>query len=172
MAGKLEGQPAEARIDAAKRRNFVLEMRRVGGSYRQIAEAAVEEFGASALPSGWDERYACNDIKRELDRLREVTNERAADLRDIELTRLDEMQSRVYPVALGSETVPPDMRAVDRVLRIMERRAKLTGIDAVEKKLIEIQDLSDAELIKRAKSLIGDIDTPEDGDKTKQERRI
>lgn len=120
-------------IDAATRRYFVLEMRRMGGSYRQIAEAAITEFGADNLPRGWDERIACQDVKRELERVRKDVDESASDVRDVELARLDEMLSRVYPVALGTEIIPPDMRAVDRVLKIMERRAAMLGTDAPTK---------------------------------------
>lgn len=101
----------------------------MGASYVQVAQEAIAEFGIENLPSGWSERTACQDVHRELAKARATLAESAADVKDIELARLDELYSRIYPVALGTDTLPPDVRAVDRVLRIMERRAKMIGID-------------------------------------------
>ncbi|NLV40573.1 MAG: hypothetical protein GXY15_05015 [Candidatus Hydrogenedentes bacterium] len=54
--------------------------------------------------------------------------ELAEHLRELENQRLDEMQAALWEKALAG--VFP---AADRVLRIMERRAKLNGLDAPQK---------------------------------------
>lgn len=121
-------------MDTQARRLLVLEYRRQGGTYRQIAETIRQEIGEERLPKGWDERYAYMDLKRELERVRSEVAETAEEVLSLEVKRLDEMLTRIYPVALGSDKVPPDPRAIDRVLRIMERRSKLLGLDAPERK--------------------------------------
>jgi hypothetical protein len=45
-------------------------------------------------------------------------------LRLLELMRLDEMMAAIYPAALGG-----DVAAVDRVLGVQARRARLIGLD-------------------------------------------
>lgn len=60
---------------------------------------------------------------------------------ELELARLDHLHRAVWPLAIGADpndllaapTNPPDLRAMDRCIRIMERRAKLLGLDAPAK---------------------------------------
>lgn len=122
------------RIDTGERRRLVLELRRHGATYEQIAAAVKDEYGEERLPNGWDERYAWKDLQRELDRVRSDVREESKRVLELELARLDEMLTRIYPVALGTEKVPPDPRAIDRVIKIMKRRAELRGLDAPERK--------------------------------------
>lgn len=112
-------------LDTAARREFVLRLRRKGKTYRAIAAAALAEFGPDRLPNGWDCRYAYMDVKRELDKLREVVGEHAEDVRQLELLRLDAMLDGLWERARAGKAT-----AVDRVLKIMERRARLLGLDA------------------------------------------
>jgi len=46
-------------------------------------------------------------------------------LRALELLRLDELLNALWDTAIAG-----DLKAVDRVLKVMERRAKLLGLDA------------------------------------------
>lgn len=104
----------------------MLERRRAGDTYRQIADAAIAKFGLDGLPSGWSDRYAHKDLMRELERMRADMYEDAQAVRQIELERLDALLSSLWTKAADRG----DVGAVDRVLRIMERRAKLLGLDA------------------------------------------
>ena len=115
-------------LETAKRREFVLRQRKGGANYRQIAENAIKKFGIDALPSGWDERYAYKDVKRELDRLRRDIAESAESIIEIEKERLDTMTA-----ALWGNVLSGHLGAIDRVLRIMDRRAKLLGLDSPER---------------------------------------
>jgi hypothetical protein len=57
--------------------------------------------------------------------LKRETDEAAAQVRAMELARLDELTLAVWPAARGG-----DLSAVACVLRIMERRARLLSLDA------------------------------------------
>jgi hypothetical protein len=56
--------------------------------------------------------------------LTRTLKEPAAEVRDLEADRLDRLQAAIWPKALRG-----DLRAVDRVIRISERRAELLGLD-------------------------------------------
>lgn len=114
-------------LTTADRRAFVLAMRKAGATYRKIAAAAVSRFGAGALPEGWDERYAYKDICRELARLRETMGEDADVIRQVELERLDRLTEAVW-----SRATAGDDAAIDRVLKLMDRRARYLGLNRPE----------------------------------------
>lgn len=148
-------------ISTAERRAYVLKMRKAGATYAEIARAAINHFGKLAireledgggswverygttdikraidlagrevLPQHWDERYAWKDVKRELDKLRDEVEDSAEAVRTLELQRLDDMLKSLWPLVARSN---PDLKAMDRVLKLMERRARLTGLDSPQK---------------------------------------
>jgi DNA-binding CsgD family transcriptional regulator len=97
----------------AERRAMALELRKAGGSYREIARQL-----------GVDVHTAHGDVGAELAALRETTVERAELLRDLELHRFDEMTAGLWPqIRVGS---PP---AVSAAIRVSERRSRLLGLD-------------------------------------------
>jgi len=108
---------------------YVLALRRTGMTYEKIARAAVKKFGADNLPNGWDKLYAYKDVKREIDKIRSTLREDAGEIVELELQRLDEMLVGLWAKARRGNTA-----AIDRVLKIMERRAKFLGIDAPERR--------------------------------------
>jgi len=59
--------------------------------------------------------------------LKDTLREPAQELRDLEAERLDTMQESIW-----EKTGPEKMGAIDRLLRIMERRAKLLGLDVAK----------------------------------------
>ena len=50
-------------LKTAERRRFILDLRKAGLTYAQIVEQAIKKFGTTALPRGFDERYAYKDVK-------------------------------------------------------------------------------------------------------------
>jgi hypothetical protein len=60
-----------------------------------------------------------------LEGLAATLQEPSDELRTLEVSRLDQMLVKVY-----EDAVKGDIRAIDSVLKIQERRAKLLGIDA------------------------------------------
>lgn len=133
------------RIDTAERRHFVIEQRRQGKTYRECAEAAIDQFGEEELPKGWDKRYACKDIGRVLDkrvgRLAEEAEQYRAETIDRLMAMMREFWRRaqwheVEVVNDGGETVtverPPDEDAAGVVFEVMDRLERLLGVDELE----------------------------------------
>ena len=113
---------------AAQRRIQSLQLRTAGFSYRQIGA----QLGVS-------EAQAHRDVHRELGKLAEKTEGHAREYRQLELERVDALMAPLWPRARGRrvtnpdtgvvEDIPPDLKAMDRLMRLMERRAKLLGLD-------------------------------------------
>ena len=89
----------------------VLELRRVGLTWTRIAE----EVGYA------DHTGAYAAYKRAIKR---TMQQPADELRSQELDRIDRLQVAIWPNAMKGDT-----RAILTIIRLMERRAKLTGLD-------------------------------------------
>lgn len=59
------------------------------------------------------------------DSLAEVTKDVSEQLRDVEAARLDALQHAIWERAIDG-----DLSAMDRVIKIVDRRARLLGLDA------------------------------------------
>lgn len=90
-----------------------LELRIAGGSYRQIAKQL-----------NCNEATAYRYVQQELAKLDAIKAKQAEKLRELELERCDRMT-----LALGRKVQAGEERAILALVRVMERRAKLTGID-------------------------------------------
>jgi DNA-binding CsgD family transcriptional regulator len=105
--------------DTAKRDRAVkaLDLRIAGATYRQIgAQLDVSEY------------TAYHDVQDELGRLDAASEEKAERLRKLEARRLDTLQ-----LALAPGIRAGDPRSVLAAVRIMERRARLFGLDVPTK---------------------------------------
>lgn len=100
-------QPTPKRAERIAR---VLELRQTGTTYRDIAAIV-----------GISTAQAHKDAK---DGLAFTLTEPAEHLRTLELARLDRLQRAYWDTALAG-----DYKAADRVLRIIETRFKLLGLD-------------------------------------------
>lgn len=103
---------------AAERRRRALQLRLAGATYDQIAQQLEYSGKASAWRAVKEALAAGSDLG---DRRREEI--------DLELTRLDRLLVALWPKAQQG-----DVQAIDRVLKIGERRAALlaSGFDAVD----------------------------------------
>ena len=106
-----------SRFLAQKRRLKTFELYEQGYSYRKIAK----EVGVSHNIVG---RY----IKNELDFLAAKRKEIGEKVIEIELKRLDSMLE-----VMKAKADAGDQGAVDRVIRIMDRRARYLGLNAPDK---------------------------------------
>ncbi len=105
---------SQRRLTARERERKAMELRLAGATYAQIAQAlGISQAGAHKA------------VMRALKRLNEKLNEQAEQVRRLELERLDRMLLALWPQAQKG-----NHGAVDRILRIMERRARLLGLDA------------------------------------------
>jgi len=126
--GKTTNETRPVFVAARIRRAFVLSKRIAGYKYREIAEMAVEHFGVEKLPKHWDAIYAYRDVKRELDRQGRQTYLDARKLVRMECDRLDEMLRAIWP-----EVLDGNLQAIEKALKISERRSKLVGLNAPDK---------------------------------------
>lgn len=109
---------AQRRIEAKERALKALELRKKGFRYEQIAQ----QLGYSNRGS------AHKAVMKELNLLAKECREEAAQVRDLELQRLDDLFLAAWKaIADGSES------AIDRALRVSESRRKLMGLDAAQK---------------------------------------
>lgn len=99
-------------VNAHDRTLQALELRKAGFTYSVIAE----KLGYNSKSAAWD---AVNRALKHLKR------EPAEGVLALELERLDALYKSMYPQALKG-----NLGAVDRCLKISERRAKLLGLDA------------------------------------------
>jgi len=100
-----------ARVKAHDRHLQALELRKAGATYQAIAE----QLGY-ASPRGAHKAVASA--------LKATLREPADALRELELARLDSAL-----LAIWRRVQSGDDKAIDRLVRIMERRAKLLGLD-------------------------------------------
>lgn len=100
-------------IDKAQRREKAIQLRLAGATFDQIAEQCGFTDRSSA--------YAA--VRRGVQR---IGREQAEELFDVDNARLDRLLMAVWPKAMQG-----DLAAVDRVLAIMQRRARMLGYDGV-----------------------------------------
>ena len=117
-------------IERSKRRSQALELRAAGRKYTEIAEAL--NYSSP--------QHAHRDVKIELEALVKTP---AQDVLAGELDRLDKLLQGVW-----AEARRGNVQAVDRVLRIMERRSKYLGLDNQERGESEAQFRNPVELAK------------------------
>lgn len=104
------------------------EMRKAGMSFRQIARALqVSESTAHAAVTRMYRKIGTKFAEDNVDTVR------------LELDRLDALMQNIWPMTMPHRvesddgdtiTLPPNFDAIDRVLKIMDRRAKLLGLDS------------------------------------------
>lgn len=112
-----ESETGTRRLRGSERRKKACELRLAHWNYEQIGE----ELGIT-------KQAAHYHVKKALAELRAKTEESAEDIRSLELTRLDAIAAKLIMRSLKD-----DDAATDRLLRVMQRRADLTGIDAPQK---------------------------------------
>ena len=108
---KAGGKTSPKKLTEAARHLEILTLRRAGGTYRSIAE----RFGITR-------QAAYKNVKRELDEVRRESRESAQEILELDLDRLDAMFLGLWNAATTGH-----LGAVDRAVRIIERRSKMAG---------------------------------------------
>ena len=114
---------APSRVRAAQLEQKCLELRSAGLSFREIARE-LKVAPATAYKA----------VARGLAAVNAGCREQAQELRALEALRLDQMQAALWEQATDGE-----VKAIDRVLRIMERRARLLGLDEPERRETKVE---------------------------------
>lgn len=136
------------RAATAERRAKAVALRLAGADYETIAQKL-----------GYAHRgAACQDITRALEAsLAEQTRD-ADMLRQAELLRLDRLQAGAWMAAIGG-----DPRSIDVVLKVIDRRCKLLGLDAPQRHEVISIDAIDAEIARLSAELGRSEARPADG---------
>jgi DNA-binding CsgD family transcriptional regulator len=117
--GKPRLTKAQRTVVARERERAALQMRKAGATYEQIAQA-LHIAPMTAY-------YA---VGRALRRITEGYREDAEDIKALELDRLDAMQLILWAQMQAVTSTPEQvLRAVEGLLRVMDRRARYLGID-------------------------------------------
>jgi hypothetical protein len=98
-------------------------MRQSGMSYREIGRA----LNVSHV-------QAWNDVMSCIDELKKQCAEEAAKVKAIEIERLDTALKAIWPAVLEG-----DLGAIDRLIRIQDRRSRYEGLDAPIKTESKVQ---------------------------------
>jgi len=107
-----DSKTGDKALAALERQRQALELRKAGTGYAAIAE----QLGYASHSGA---------IKAVQTAMRRTLQEPADALRALEAARLDDLLRGVWVAARGG-----DVAKIDRVLRIMQRRAALLGLDA------------------------------------------
>ncbi len=104
-------------IAVTERRAKVLAYRKAGATHRAIADAL-----------GVDHSTIVRDVQAMFAELAAQQQAESGELRTLEAARLDDMQAAVWQQARTG-----NLKAVQTTLHIMERRARMFGLDAAPK---------------------------------------
>lgn len=94
-----------------------VKLRKLGFTYREIGEQL-----------GIDHTVVFDDVKRELDKSLKETAEDINSIRQMELDRIDSVLPKIMMSARSG-----DLKAIDTMLKLMDRRSKYLGLDAAQK---------------------------------------
>ena len=122
MRKKRNSRSPKQQLTLAERTKQELQLLLAGASYREIAEAV------GVAPS-----TVHDDVQRAL---RDIPRREADELRQVEVERLDRLQRAVW-----ADAVKGDLPSVDRAVRIIDRRAKMLGLDAPQQVEVSGQDV-------------------------------
>lgn len=141
-----ESPHSTRRVRAAVREKMAVELRIGGHTYAQIALKIAESEGAEKPVSTVSIHKM---IKRSFTRLREHTDIVTADLRQMELERLD-----VLLQGLWADAKDGDKAAVHQTLAVLDRRYRLLGIEAPTE--VDRAAMTWVQLMTQVQSRIGD----------------
>jgi DNA-binding transcriptional MerR regulator len=114
-------------LDQVERRRRIITLRKRGMTYEQIADVLAEgRDGGEPIKVTWN--HVAHLVKRYLNNVDREGTESIEELRVLENERLDELLATWGPRARDG-----DARAANVVLRLMERRAKMNGLDAAQR---------------------------------------
>ncbi len=143
---KRQSSTSPQKVKAAERRRQAVALRLSGATYQQIGDKLGVTSSAAHL-----------QVKQELETRAKQSEGKIVELRQIELARVDRVLLAIWDKVLKS-----DYKAIDKFVKLSERRAKLLGLDAPVQHKVEqhniieyIEGMSDEELTKQIERLEG-----------------
>lgn len=113
-------------VSTVERMRMALEYRKAGLSYQAIADKV-----------GWRSKSMAHHMVQKA--LRELVREPAEEVLILEIERLDRAL-----VAIWNKVISGDVNSIRTMLSIMERRAKMLGLDAPAKSEVDLNIENDA----------------------------
>jgi hypothetical protein len=153
--------PRSRSIADRERDDQAVELRRRGLTHRQIAAQLGYKSPSSAVEAierslAGTRREANDEVRKlEVDRLDDL---RRAAWRVLAKTHISVSNGRAVTHPVTGEVLTDDMpqlQAIDRLLKIAERYAKLLGLDAPVRAKVEVQDGLDAQIEDLVSQLAG-----------------
>lgn len=144
---------AADRTRVATRRQRALRLRQMGLTYDEIVRS-LRDDPDTITPKAYSRPDAWHDVNNEMVKVRDQTSETARDVLDLELSRLDGITRGSYQAAVQGDTA-----AALTVLRAMDRRAKLLGLDQPSRHEIMLTPDVIAAEIERLEAIV----EPDDG---------
>lgn len=141
-------------VNIAERRSKAVDMRIAGASFKAIAEACGYKTASAA----------CQDVGRALEHAVAAQTRSVEVYREEELQRLDALLTKAWAVLERAHVTvshgrivkddmdepilddSPVLQAIDRVLKIQERKAKFLGLDAPQRHEVVTLDAVDQEI--------------------------
>lgn len=124
----LNSASAPAKITREERAARCFQLRKAGYDYDTIATMIEDEWTERGifheLPASWGKRYAHSDVTVIMQRNRDTIQDTILEILELEVARLDQLLASVWERATGGH-----LESIDRVLKIMDRRARLLGLD-------------------------------------------
>jgi len=113
-------------LETKIRRNMILKYRMSGMTFQQIVTKLEAELGKQQLPAKYNERLACRDLKRYLEKIDSNNKQEINTSRSLHRERLNFLLNLMWDKAEQG-----DYRAIDRTFKISEALAKLDEIEGV-----------------------------------------
>jgi len=122
-------RPSVTKLKNQERLEKALALRRGGATYQQIADSD-DGHGGKLYSS---RQAAFTAINRELKKLTQQNEQKLEECRALELERLEHLTRSLWPDATDRQHPMLRNPAIDRFLRVSERRCKLLGLDAAQR---------------------------------------
>lgn len=138
-----------------ERRNRIIRLRRMGLTPEQISAALADPDDPDTPPIEITPNGVRSAIRAYVDELRAEDLENVEVVRQLEVERLDRMHARLEEDVRAKDSRTRH-RAIGLQLKVMERRAKMLGVDAPQehriKGQVDVVAVADPEHVKRVDS--------------------
>jgi hypothetical protein len=111
------GSTVAARLETAEKHARVIELTLAGWTQDAIATAC-----------GYSDRSGVRYVQQKWVTENQPSHEQTEELRQIQTAQIDALHEKLWPHVIGDDG-KPDVQVVDRVAKLMDRKARLMGLD-------------------------------------------
>lgn len=121
-----------------RRRELVFDYKLAGLKYAEIARKlkvkyrSDPEYDFESLPDKYDESHVAVDVKKEVDKYIDEVVSNVEKHVVVEIERIESMIKALWDRATKSGNSEAELEAIDRIIKLQKRKAKLMGLDAPE----------------------------------------